>query len=498
MSILSVKAVVQACLLFSAVATAVESPNSKYLPLENDITTEGLISNLRSLDAIANANGGNRAFGLPGYKASVDYVVSQVSPLPNAKVWTQDFAAAFSQFKSLSLKVGEKRINISSLQFSPSTSDTGVSAPLVLGPTGTDACSAQGYEDIDAKGKIVLVTRQMCPDQTTFAGVVRAAAAAGAASVIIVNNVPYDIGGGTLGAFGQKEKDKAVPTGLISQADGQAIAAQLRSEKTLTATFQHTQINEQRVTQNVFAETTTGDQNSVIMLGAHLDSVQAGAGINDDGSGVTLLLEIFKSLSKHTTFKNKIRFAWWGAEESGLLGSNFYTRNLKSQSGAEADNILAYLNFDMIARGYFGIFDGSGAVPAYKGPPGSEVLHKLFKDAFTERGINKTVIEKFAGNSDYGSFVGTLKKPSGGLHTGSSPKEDSCYHRKCDDINNVDKEVLTTNALITAKVIAQLAAEGEKLIPRTKLAAVDNVNRYADVPAIELRGQQCGGHVLEV
>jgi hypothetical protein len=88
-------------------------------------------------------------------------------------------------------------------------------------------------------------------------------------------------------------------------------------------------------------------------------------------------------------------------------------------------------------------------VPSYKGPPGSEVLYKLFKDAFTERGINGTVLEKFAGNSDYGSFVGTLKKPSGGLHTGSSPKEDPCYHRKCDTVDNIDPKVLTTNALVS-------------------------------------------------
>jgi Zn-dependent M28 family amino/carboxypeptidase len=351
------RTLLQAWVLYATATSAYNlSPNDKYIPLENDITTEGLMSNLRSLDSIAKANGGNRAFGLPGYKASVDYVVSQTSSLPNGKVWTQDFSAQFSQVKSISFKVGENKYNITSLQYSPSTSDTGLTAGLVLAPEGEAACSAEGYEDLEVKGKIVLAERRNCPDKTTFAGLVRAAAAAGAASVIITNNVPYNIGGGTLGAFGAREKDKAVPAGLISQADGRAIAARLRQDEPLTASFQHTQINEQRTTQNVFAETATGDPTSVIMLGAHLDSVQAGPGINDDGSGVTLLLEIFKSLQKHTTFKNKIRFAWWGAEESGLLGSNHYTSKLKANNITEADNILAYLNFDMIARGYFGIF----------------------------------------------------------------------------------------------------------------------------------------------
>jgi Zn-dependent M28 family amino/carboxypeptidase len=451
MTFIHFQLILQAFWLYHATAFTYESSllsprSSDLLPLENDITTEGLMSNLRSLDAIAKANGGNRAFGLPGYRASVEYVSSQTSKFDTAKTWTQDFPAQFNQMKSISFTAGGKKYNITGLQYSPSTSDAGITAPIVLAPTGTVACSATGYADLDVKGKIVLAQRRNCPDQTTFAGLVRAAAAAGAAGTIIYNNVPFSLGGGTLGALGMKEKSKAVPAGLISLADGEAIAELLEEESTLSAHFQHTQINEQRISQNVFAETTAGDASSVIMLGAHLDSVQAGPGINDDGSGVTLLLELFKSLQKYKTLKNKVRFAWWGAEESGLLGSNFYTSRLQNP---EANNILVYLNFDMIARGYFGIFNGSGAIPSYNGPPGSEILYKLFLDAFNEKGINKTQVEKFAGNSDYGSFVGKLKKISGGLHTGSGYAQDPCYHRKCDTVNNIDPYVLTTNALVS-------------------------------------------------
>jgi Zn-dependent M28 family amino/carboxypeptidase len=450
MTFLRYQVILQAWWTYFAAASFHEpllSPRSdNLLPLENDITSEGLMSNLRALDSIAKANGGNRAFGYPGYKASVDYVVSQTSHFENGKVWTQDFPAQYNEMRSISFRVGEKKYSITGLQYSPSTSDAGLNAPLILAPVGTVACSASGYGKIDVKGKIVLAERRQCPDQTTFAGLVRAAAAAGAASIIIHNNSPFMVGGGTLGALGAREKEKAIPTGLISQADGKALAELLEEDEAVTAYFQHTQINERRITQNVFAETTSGDPNSVIMIGAHLDSVPAGPGINDDGSGVTLLLEIFKSLQKYKTFKNKVRFAWWGAEEIGLVGSNYYTSHVNS---SEANNILAYLNFDMIARGYFGIFDGSGLVPSYTGPPGSEVLHKLFLDAFTERGINSTIKEKFAGNSDYGSFVGTLKKPSGGLHTGSSYAQDPCYHRKCDTVDNIHADVLTTNALVS-------------------------------------------------
>ncbi|KAF2675414.1 leupeptin-inactivating enzyme 1 precursor [Microthyrium microscopicum] len=451
------------CLSLSANAKKPQlwSHDNVNFPLELDITSEGLMSNLRSLDDIGKANGGNRAFGLPGFAASVDYVVSQTAKLENAKVWTQNFTEAFSQFKSIGLRVGSKDYKINFLQHSPSTSETGISASLILGPEGTEACSRDGYENLDVEKNIVLVGRRACPDGTTFAGLVHAAAEAGAAGVIIYNDSPF-MGMGTLRGR-TSANQKLIPAGLISQTDGKALADQLSDGTAQNALFQTTQINEPRISQNVFAETKTGDPANVIMLGAHLDSVQAGPGINDDGSGVTLLLEIFKSLQKYD-FKNKIRFAWWGAEESGLLGSNFYTGHLAK---TESDNILAYLNFDMIARGYFGIFDGSGARPGMGGPPGSEILHKLFLDAFINKGINSTVPEKFAGNSDYGSFIGRLNKPSGGLHTGSGYAQDPCYHRKCDTVDNINAQVLTTNAQITAQVISILAMEGEKRIPKS-------------------------------
>jgi acetylornithine deacetylase/succinyl-diaminopimelate desuccinylase-like protein len=49
----------------------------------------------------------------------------------------------------------------------------------------------------------------------------------------------------------------------------------------VSAYFALKQIQEVRMSQNIFAET-EGDAKSVVMLGAHLDSVQAGPGINDD------------------------------------------------------------------------------------------------------------------------------------------------------------------------------------------------------------------------
>ena len=102
---------------------------------------------------------------------------------------------------------------------------------------------------------------------------------------------------------------------------------------------------EERETWNIIAETKEGDPDNVVFLGAHLDSVQAGPGVNDDGSGTAGLLVILENLIKYTGIKNKVRFGWWGAEELGLVGSLYYTNQLSSE---EADKIRFYFNYDMI------------------------------------------------------------------------------------------------------------------------------------------------------
>ena len=199
---------------------------------------------------------------------------------------------------------------------------------------------------------------------------------------------------------------------------------------------------------NVIADWPGGDPNQVLMAGAHLDSVQDGAGINDNGSGSAAVLETAIQMAKVKT-PNKVRFAWWGAEESGLLGSEHYVGEL---SQAQADDIALYLNFDMIASpNYtFGIYDGDDSsdtapVPI---PPGSAEIEDMFESFFTSRGEPFKDTE-FSGRSDYGPFI-AVGIPAGGLFTGAEvPKTaaeaaiwggvagaqlDPCYHAFCDNL----------------------------------------------------------------
>ena len=212
----------------------------------------------------------------------------------------------------------------------------------------------------------------------------------------------------------------------------------------------------------MLAETDSGNDDNVVMAGAHLDSVQDGAGINDNGSGSAALLETAIQMAKVKP-TNTVRFAWWGAEESGLLGSEHYVEKLTEE---EADDIALYLNFDMVASPnyMFGIYDGDNsggtAAPGFI-PPGSAEIEDVFERFYAERG-EPSQDSEFSGRSDYGPFI-AVGIPAGGLFTGAEvPKTaaeaalyggvagaayDPCYHAFCDNLRGDGQNVALYDAL---------------------------------------------------
>ncbi|KAH7312733.1 aminopeptidase Y [Stachybotrys elegans] len=445
--------------LASAAAAATCKPKIDSDKIQADITTEGLWSHLEALNDIAYEFGnGNRAFGLPGFAASVDYVWSHISNVNGTRAWKQDFPAWFGQVVSVSLQVDEEDFYIYGLTYSPSTPEEGITAELVLGPAGAAGCDPASYGGLDVAGKIVLTQRFRCPTGGTLAGRVRPAAQAGAAGVIIYHDLTTLP---TAGSLGEVDMDAFVPAGFIRLVDGQRLAERITAGETVEAHFQHVQIVEERITQNVFVETEEGDPHNVIMLGAHLDSVQAGPGINDDASGTSLILEVFKAVQNYR-FKNKLRFAWWGAEENGLLGSEYYCSNLEV---SEVNNLLAYLNYDMVSKGYFGVSDNDGRAHGSVAPSGSEVIQQIYLDYFASQGL-ETTPAILTNGSDYASFWGILNKPFGFLNTGTAVAQDPCYHQVCDTIENPTPETITANAKAAAHMVSILSMEGQDLIPK--------------------------------
>ncbi|GII93457.1 M28 family metallopeptidase [Sinosporangium siamense] len=212
---------------------------------------------------------------------------------------------------------------------------------------------------------------------------------------------------------------------------------------------------------NLIADWPGGDPNDVLMTGAHLDGVTAGPGINDNGSGSAAILETALEVSRQGLQPTKhLRFAWWGAEELGLRGSQYYVNNLPA---AERTKIKGYLNFDMVGSPNAGYFvydgdnsDGTGAGP---GPAGSAQIEQVIQSYFTGIGV-ATRGTDFDGRSDYGPFI-AVGIPAGGTFTGAEGIKsaaqaslwggtagqafDPCYHRACDTTANINDTALDRN-----------------------------------------------------
>ncbi|WP_419999402.1 M28 family metallopeptidase [Streptomyces boninensis] len=212
---------------------------------------------------------------------------------------------------------------------------------------------------------------------------------------------------------------------------------------------------------NLIADWPGGDENQVLMAGAHLDSVGSGPGINDNGSGSAAILETALAVASADLKPAKhLRFAWWGAEELGMVGSDHYVGEL---SGADRDKISGYLNFDMIGSpnpGYF-VYDDDPA------------LEKVFKDYFTGIDVPTEIETEGDGRSDHASFK-AAGIPVGGLFTGAETSKtaaqaeawggtageafDPCYHSSCDTTSNINDTGLDRNSDAIAHAIWTLSS----------------------------------------
>ncbi|WP_327681377.1 M28 family metallopeptidase [Streptomyces sp. NBC_00467] len=211
---------------------------------------------------------------------------------------------------------------------------------------------------------------------------------------------------------------------------------------------------------NLIADWPGGDANQIVMAGAHLDSVSSGAGINDNGSGSAGVLETALAVSRAQLQPTKhLRFAWWGAEELGLVGSKYYVNNLPA---AERSKISGYLNFDMIGSpnpGYF-VYDDDPAI------------EKVLKDYFAGLGVATEIETEGDGRSDHASFK-NVGIPVGGLFTGAGRTKtaaqvqkwggtagqafDRCYHSSCDTTANINDTALDRNSDALAHAVWTLS-----------------------------------------
>jgi Zn-dependent M28 family amino/carboxypeptidase len=437
--------------------------NNNHQKLLECVTLEGVRQHQAALQEIADDNGGTRLAGTQGYEDSVDYVVEKMTAAGyNVTLDSFPFVfiapATLQQTAPISATY-ETGAFTGSGSGTVSAAVTAVDINLVPPRATTSGCEAGDFAGFPA-GNIALIQRGTC----TFAAKAQNAQAAGASAVIIFNqgNDPTREGLiiGTLLPF-----TAAIPVVGASFADGAALA-QAGSQASINVPAP-----ENITLNNVIAESKSGNANNVVMAGAHLDSVAAGPGINDNGSGSAVLLEVAEQMSKVKPW-NKVRFAWWGAEEAGLVGSTAYVNDL---SQAQRDKIALYLNFDMVGspNHVFFVYDGddSDGVGAGPGPAGSAQIEKTFERYYDSVGESFLGTD-FDGRSDYGPFI-AVGIPSGGLFTGAEgiktaaqaaiwggtagQQYDPCYHLACDTFDNNNDHALDVNSDAIAYATLQYA-----------------------------------------
>ena len=420
---------------------------------------------------IAEANDGNRAAGLSGYQASVDYVkttlesagydvtvqqfpfnafyptgdgiLQATAPTPTDYVWEEDFTY-LSQTEP-----GD-------------VSGTAVAVDVQLGPdnTSTSGCEPEDFTGFPA-GSVAVIQRGAC----AFGQKATNAANAGATGVVIFNQGNTEDRKGLTNATLGDDYAGGIPVVFTTYDIGAGWVDQPDLQLRVVTNV----VREQTETSNVIAQTNRGNPDNVVMTGAHLDSVFEGAGINDNGSGSAALLELALQM-KRAHPRNQVRFAWWGAEEAGLVGSTFYVNSLSQE---EKDKIKVYLNYDMIGSPNFGnfIYDGDGSDFDLAGPPGSAATEALFEKYFNLREIASEGTQ-ISFRSDYAQFFED-GIAFGGLFTGAEVLKteeqaakfggeagvafDPCYHSACDDITNVDELALEINGDAAAFVTSWLS-----------------------------------------
>lgn len=427
--------------------------------LRKAVTAKGITKHLQALQNIADANDGNRAAGTSGHAASVDYFEKQLKKagyVTSRQAFSYDKSVVDTAVLDLTAPTTQSfEYGVDFVEASNASEGdvTGLIQAVDINLTGdrasTSGCEAEDFANF-TENNIALVQRGTCDFRTKADN----ALAAGAVGVIIFNQGNASetedrsaLFAGTLG-----ETIFSLPVATTTFALGETLATTEGAEVRLAFDAHIETVN----TFNLLADTKKGDPNKLLVVGGHLDSVPEGPGINDNGSGTASILETAIQMSKkHIVPKNKIRLAFWSGEEDGLLGSNHYVAQLTPEQIAQH---AANLNFDMTGspNAVRFVYDGDGDAFGTEGPEGSDAIEAVFNDYFASQNL-ATEPTAFDGRSDYFAFIEN-GIPAGGLFSGAEGIKseaqaeifggtageayDPCYHAECDDINNINQEVL--------------------------------------------------------
>ena len=481
------------------------------------VSVAEIVEHQVALQRIASLNDDTREVFSPGYQESLDYVVSTLRAAGykprvnefNFPIWSESQPPVLNMVSPTPKTYvpgtaeddGQPTVDFITMANSPTVSLTDAPVFPVGGivdpPTGGSAsgCTAADYEGV--AGKVALVQRGTCAFVDKWA----LAQEAGATGVIIYNEGNTPERQNPIFVDDQPDQPATIAAVVASYTLGNDLLQAYKQGLDPTVDFKVFGTFTDRFLPQVIAETRAGNPNHVVVVGAHLDSVEAGPGINDDGSGTATLLAQAEELADgHYKLRNKIRFAWWGAEENGLVGSTYYARNLTER---QVDKIDVMLDYDMLASPNYVRFvydgDGNAAPDNPAGPEGSGKVEQVFDDWFSARGLESERVP-FDGRSDYVGFT-ERGIPAGGVFAGAEGVKtaeqeavyggaagswfDPCYHQLCDNLITVltgvpalDAEGLAPEGDDAAKRAAQRKMAGGSLKSLRELSGAASYGVY--------------------
>ena len=476
---------------------------SKLIPC---IQQKDLWKHMQKLQAIADANPSpadgmpSRNSGEPGYKASVDYVAA-VMKAAGYDVTIQPYKFTYYAYTATPVfsEVSPTPHDYTAgVEWNPGQSTGTANAALqpaggiVIPPTETPS-SASGCTMADfsgfVPGRIALIQRGTC----FFGEKVLNAQSAGATGVVIFNEGNPDrtelFGGSLVDAAG----NPIVPTIPVAFTSFDTGLALYQQSIQLGAALPVMKLDIQALVQpnaddwNVIAESKGGDKNHVVVVDAHLDAIY-GAGMLDNASGSATILDIAQQL-KNTNTRNKLRFIWFGGEELGLLGSDYYVNNLPAD---ELAKIKFDLDADVTATPNYvaGVLDPKDGVTLFGRTPGTPMPPSIWAPSAIARDYGIDYLNSIGKNNILFSADGTdafmfqqAGIPASGVLTGQDccklasdvalfggyegnfegtvPGDDGgCVDnpfRWCDNLSNNDPEVLTWMSKTFANMVGHMA-----------------------------------------
>ncbi len=402
-----------------------------------EIDRHVVLRHLSALQRIADRNGSNRAAGTPGYAESVGYVARTLRDAG----WTariERFRFPWWSERASDLRVTGGAALRHGRDFRPLIYSGAGQADGPLRAVG-NGCTGEELAGV-GPGDVALARPAGCLFRVKAANAERAGAAA-----LLIGDPARSAGASTATLVAPGAR---LPVVIVRRAVADRLQDGARARLRVETD------GGSRTGLNVVAHS-AGSGPRVVMAGAHLDSVPAGPGMSDNGSGVAALLAVAENTGPRASGA-PLRLGFWGSEEFGLYGSRRYVGSLDRE---QVRRIAAYVNLDMVGspNPVRAVYGASQSRPRARAAARriARLLRARVRPAESTGGASDHVPFADAGVPVGGVFTGASRRGPGGR------PRDGCYHLACDRLSNVNVRVLVDLARATASTLAVLSRQAK-------------------------------------